>query len=182
MTDYFLGEIRLLGFNNRVPRDFALCNGQLMNIAGNEALYAVIGTTYGGNGTTSFGLPDLRGRLPIGVGQGTGLSNYMVGQTAGVETVTVGVGNIPAHTHVLSVSKNGATGKVPGPAVVQGDVGAGELFYCAQSQAGTQQTFASDTISASTNSYASPGAHLNVQPTMGLVYVICINGLFPIHS
>lgn len=181
MSDYYLGEIRLFGFN-KVPRDFAGCNGQSLAISGNEALYAVIGTIYGGDGVTTFNLPDLRGRVPVHVGQGTGLSNYAVGQKAGVEAVTVGVTNIPSHTHTVSVSKNAASTMTPGPVVVQGDVGSGNVLYCNQTQAGVQQTFAGDTVSMSTNSVSAPQSHLNVQPTMALVYAICINGLFPYNS
>lgn len=182
MTDYYIGEIRLLAFENRIPRDFAPCFGQAMNIAGNEALYSVLGTTYGGNGVTTFALPDLRCRAPIGVGQGTGLANYVPGQVAGAETVTLSVSTLPVHTHTVNVSKNATTTKVPGPAVVQGDVGSSTVFYCNQGQAGTAQTFAPDTISVSTNSASVPASHSNVQPTIGLVYVICINGLYPVHS
>lgn len=183
MTDYFIGEIRLLGFNNRIPANFVACMGQTMNIAGNEALYAVIGTTYGGNGVTTFNLPDLRGRVPIAVGQGPSLSNnYVVGQQAGVEKVALGVSNVPAHNHAVSVSNAAATSITPGPGMVQANVGSANVFYCNQTQDGAQQTFALDTISVSTNSVPAPQAHDNVQPTMGLVYVICTNGLFPVNS
>jgi microcystin-dependent protein len=98
--DPFLGEIELYGFNFE-PRGFAFCNGQIMSIAQNTALFALLGTTYGGNGQTTFALPDLRGRVAVQLGQGPGLSDFQIGQTGGSETITLTIGNIPAHTHTV---------------------------------------------------------------------------------
>jgi microcystin-dependent protein len=99
-ADPFLGEIELYGFNFE-PRGYAYCNGQIMSIAQNTALFALLGTTYGGNGQTTFALPDLRGRVAIHQGQGPGLSDYQIGQEAGSETITLTIGNIPAHSHTV---------------------------------------------------------------------------------
>ena len=88
MTEPFLGEIRLFPYNF-APRGWAFCNGQILSIAQNTALFSLLGVTYGGNGQTTFALPDLRGRVPVSAGQGPGLSNYILGQTGGTENVTL---------------------------------------------------------------------------------------------
>ncbi|PKB17722.1 phage tail protein [Flavobacterium sp. 5] len=100
-TEPFIGEIKIFGFNFP-PRGYATCQGQLMGIAQNTALFSLLGTTYGGNGQTTFALPDLQGRMPIGQGQGPGLSNYVMGQEAGTENVTILTSNMPAHVHTLT--------------------------------------------------------------------------------
>ena len=91
----------MVGFNF-APVNWAFCNGQLLAIAENEALFQLIGTTYGGDGQTTFALPDLRGRVPVGMGQGTGLSNYVLGEMSGVESVTLNVNQLPSHAHMVN--------------------------------------------------------------------------------
>lgn len=100
--DYFLGQMIEVG-NGYCPRSFVETNGQILSIAQNTALFSLLGTTYGGNGQTTFALPDLRGRMAISVGQGPGLSNYSLGQVAGSETTTIGVSNLPPHIHTGSI-------------------------------------------------------------------------------
>src|SRR5579859_6633653 len=112
MSDYFLGQIMLTGFGF-APRGFALCNGQLMSISQNTALFSLLGTFYGGNGTTTFGLPDLRGRTPVGYGTsvdgGWQPSPYNIGQPFGTEAVTLLQSQMPAHNHLLgAITQNGA--------------------------------------------------------------------------
>ena len=109
--DPFIGELRLFGFNF-APRGWALCQGQLMSISQNTALFSLLGTMYGGNGQTTFGLPDLRGRTALGFGQGPGLSPYDQGQPGGAEQVTLLAGQLPPHNHTVSAS-SAATGKNP---------------------------------------------------------------------
>ena len=99
MSEPFLAEIRIFGFNF-APRGWALCNGQLMPISQNTALFSLLGTSFGGNGTSTFGLPNLQATAAIGVGQGQGLSQYVVGETGGSQTVTLLNSEMPAHTHV----------------------------------------------------------------------------------
>lgn len=99
----FIGQIQMFGFNFP-PRGWATCDGQLLSIAQNTALFSLLGTQYGGDGRTTYALPDLRGRFPLHMGQGPGLSNYTIGQRAGVETVTLLANQLPAHTHPLSAS------------------------------------------------------------------------------
>ena len=103
MTNPYLGEIRFFA-GNFAPRGNAYCSGQLMSIQQNAALFSLLGTFYGGNGTTTFGLPDLRGRLPIGQGQGPGLSAYTIGQSVGTETVAITQQTTPAHNHMAAVT------------------------------------------------------------------------------
>src|SRR3954452_431305 len=98
VVDPFIGELRLFGFNF-APRGWALCQGQLLSISSNTALFSLLGTMYGGNGQTTFGLPDLRGRSALGFGQGPGLSGYQQGQVGGEEQVTLSRAQLPAHGH-----------------------------------------------------------------------------------
>src|SRR5213080_2499583 len=101
----FLAELMIVSFNF-APQGWTLCNGQLLPISQNTALFSLLGITYGGNGQTTFALPDLRGRLPISSGQGAGLSNYDLGQVGGVENVILTINQIPAHTHALNLTAN----------------------------------------------------------------------------
>jgi microcystin-dependent protein len=110
MTEPFIGQIQAFGFSF-APRGWALCQGQILPIAQNTALFSLLGTTYGGNGQTTFGLPDLRGRAAIGQGQGPGLQIYPIGQKAGVENVTLTVLQMPIHNHPFTAS-GGAGGAV----------------------------------------------------------------------
>jgi len=110
MTEPFIGQIQAFGFSF-APRTWALCQGQILPIAQNTALFSLLGTTYGGNGQTTFGLPDLRGRAAIGQGQGPGLQIYPIGQKAGVENVTLTVLQMPIHNHPFTAS-GGAGGAV----------------------------------------------------------------------
>jgi microcystin-dependent protein len=102
-TESFIGEIQMFGCNF-APRGWSFCNGQLVSIASNTALFSLLGTTYGGNGTTNFALPDLRSRTPVHQGQGPGLSIYDIGQKTGTETVTLLATEMPAHNHVASTT------------------------------------------------------------------------------
>lgn len=102
-SDPFVGEIQLFGFNF-TPRGFASCSGQLLPIAQNSALFSLLGTIYGGDGRTTFGLPDLRGRAAISFGQGPGLTNRPIGQRSGTETTTMTIANLPAHQHTINIS------------------------------------------------------------------------------
>ena len=103
MAEPFIGQIIMFGGNFAI-RGYALCNGQLLSIAQNTALFSLLGTTFGGDGRTTFGLPDLRGRVPVHMGQGPGLTNYSLGQSAGAEQVTLTVNQIPAHTHTATAN------------------------------------------------------------------------------
>src|SRR4051794_30340022 len=101
MATPFIGQISLFG-GNFAPRGWAFCNGQLLAVSQNTALFSILGTTYGGNGQTTFALPDLRGRVPVHFGQGPGLSPYQLGEVGGTETTTLNVNQLPPHTHAVA--------------------------------------------------------------------------------
>jgi microcystin-dependent protein len=117
MSEPFLGEIRMFGFNF-APSGWAMCNGQLLSIAQNAALFALLGTTYGGNGTTTFQLPNLQSRVAIHMGQGNGLSPYVEGQVGGTENVTLTNNQMPQHNHPVTASDGNASATRPGGAVL----------------------------------------------------------------
>jgi microcystin-dependent protein len=179
--DYYLGEIRLFAFGQYAPADFLPCDGRAIDVNANQALFALIGTTYGGDGIHNFNLPNLIGRAIVHVGKNpTGTPTYTLGQTAGVASVIVGTANLPNHTHSVSVSNQAATTMIPSPTVVHAAVGTGNVFYETSGTASAvSQTFALDTISNANNSQTPTSAHSNLQPTVALQYAICVNGIFP---
>lgn len=169
--DVFIGTILLVGFNF-APRGWALCAGQLLPIAQYQALFSLLGTFYGGNGQTNFALPDLRGRSAIGMGQGSGLPMYTIGQNGGSETITLGIANMPAHTHMLNGDQN-AGGKVaPGPNHVIGQV-SGSITMYSPNPPNTQLNTAS--IGMSGGNQPVPLRN----PYLALNYIIATEGLFP---
>jgi microcystin-dependent protein len=115
MSEPFLGEIRMVGFNF-APRGWALCNGQIMAISTNTALFSLLGTTYGGNGQTTFGLPNLQGRFPMHAGSGPGLSPRTLGEMSGTENVTIINAQMPMHTHPIAGSVSVPASSAPGTA------------------------------------------------------------------
>jgi microcystin-dependent protein len=178
MSEPFLGEIRMFAgdFN---PKAWALCNGQLLAIAQNQALFSLLGTTYGGNGVTTFALPDLRGRLPMHFGNGQGLSNYTLGQRTGTEAVTLTAAQIPAHAHNLTPSCNNDVANTDSqspvgafPAVQDGNAG-GFAMYATTAQGNSKM------LQTPTGSTGGNQPHDNRQPSLVLTFIICIQGLFP---
>ena len=169
MSDVFLGTIRLVGFNF-APVNWALCQGQTLSIAQNTALFSLLGTYFGGDGVQTFALPDLRGRVAIGQGQGPGLSNYAQGQSGGVETVTVSSAQAPTHTHTLMAAAN-VTASNPGPGLALGTPLAAVRLY----GTGSPTALAPGSIGP----FGAGGAHENRQPYLGLNYIIALAGIFP---
>lgn len=178
----FIGMICIFGFNF-APRDWAFCQGQLLSIASNSALFALLGTTYGGNGVQTFGLPDLRGRVPLGQGQGPGLSNYVIGQAAGSENTTLTALNLPQHTHQVSVSipVSGTPGTEFLPANGLSNLAAGldgsGLEVMSYTQAAT--TASLKPFVANTGIAGSSSAFSNMQPYLVMNYCIALQGIFP---
>lgn len=172
--DPFLGEIRAVGFSY-APSGWALCDGQLLNIAQNSALYALLGTTYGGNGTTNFALPNLQSRVIVGVGQGSGLSSYVQGQTTGAENVTLALNQLPVHNHLVTAQNSAASTGVPGSNYLgnSGSSKTGGLPIYASSTGPV--TMASDMIQPAGGSQPLP----IVQPVLPLLYIIATQGIFP---
>ncbi|HEX8473265.1 MAG TPA: tail fiber protein [Pyrinomonadaceae bacterium] len=169
MSNPFIGEIRMFG-GNFAPAGWAFCDGQLIPISENDALFTLIGTTYGGDGQETFALPDLRGRIPLHQGQGPGISsNYILGERAGVEEVTLTINQIPIHTHPLSASTGTGTQQTP-----QGAVSAQT----------TAQAYASllEPVNMSSQSIGPTGGsqpHTNIQPYLSISFIISLFGLFP---
>ena len=161
------------------PRDWALCQGQVQSIADNSTLFSLIGTTFGGDGQVTFNLPDLRGRIPVGQGQGPGLSNYVIGQASGTESVTVISTQMPTHTHLVNVVNSQGNAAVPtSSSYIAGTYsGSGSSavplnFYGTTSSGAT---LAPTTISAAGNSLP-----INiVQPILATQYIIALYGIFP---
>ena len=167
--EVFVGQLLLVGFSFP-PVGWAFCDGSLLPISGYEALYALIGTTYGGDGQTTFALPDLRGRTPIGVGALPGGGNYPLGQIGGAESVTIDVNSYPTHTH--SVAAAGAAGTLNTPA--NNTPASGQTVYASN-----------PALTAAFNPsacQASPGGttpHTNLQPYLTLNWIISLNGIYP---
>ena len=167
MSEPFLGEIRNFGFNF-APQGWALCQGQLMSISANTALFSLLGTMYGGDGRTTFGLPDLRGRTAISFGQGPGLTNRTQGETAGSEQVTLTAGQVAPHTHPVAGSSS-ATAKSPANAV--------PAFTAAGSSYGTTTDLTMSPAMVGPNSGGQP--HDNMQPYQVTNWCIALEGIYP---
>jgi microcystin-dependent protein len=170
MSEPFIGQITLFA-GNFAPRGWAFCDGQILFIAQNTALFSLLGTTYGGDGRTNFALPDLRGRAPVHMGQGPGLSLYVLGQVGGTENQTLTVNQIPAHAHTTQVFSNTdpATSTTPTNTFL---ANSGEVPIYANS---SNQTLAGPT----TGSSGANQPFNNVQPYLALNYIIALQGIFP---
>ena len=171
MTDCYVGEVRPWG-GTFAPVGWALCDGTLMSISNNQVLFTLIGTTYGGDGVNTFALPNLQGRCVIHQGQGPGLSNYIIGQPIGAETVTVTTAQMGAHTHSFSATNGAATTPTPGITVVLATSPAALPIYD-----GTATP-----VSLSPNSTTPAGGsvpHDNRQPYLAVTYIIAMEGIFP---
>lgn len=173
MSQPFVGEIRMFGFG-RVPTGWQACDGSLLAISEYETLFALVGTTYGGDGQTTFAVPDLRGRVPIHQGTGPGLSPYVIGEIAGTETVTLVAGQMPAHTHAVQATSAAATTATPGNTVMPGAV-SGDTMYATDITGLTG-------IPTSPQSVGPDGGtqpHENCMPTLTVQYCIAWAGIFP---
>jgi microcystin-dependent protein len=172
----FIAEIYLFA-GNFAPRGYAFCDGSLLSIAQNTALFSILGTTYGGNGTTNFALPDLRGRVPIGAGNGPGLTPRVQGEKSGEENHTLNSQEMPQHSHSATVGcVGGATAgnsKDPTGRVWAKDLGTASATY---SNAATNANMA-PSITVSTT--GGNQGHNNMQPYLALNYVIALVGIFP---
>lgn len=171
--DAYLGQIRIFA-GTYAPQGWAICDGSTLPIVGNEALYGLIGTTYGGDAQSNFKLPDLRGRLPIHVGQGDKMiTNYAQGQTVGVETVTITDSTMPAHTHRVNATTVGANQTSPTNNLL-GTTAKG--FY----ELATAPGFTTVALNSVAVQPTGGGMfHDNNMPTIALNYIICLSGLYP---
>ncbi len=172
MTPY-LGEIRLFPYNF-APRGWMDCSGQLLSIAMNDALFALVGTTYGGDGITTFALPDLRGRAPIHQGQGPGLTNRVIGERAGTETVMLTNAQVPVHTHPIYASTAAATSTTPGPGLLPAAV-SGDTFYVNTLVGNNAAAMSAQATTPVGNSLP----HDNTMPSLTARWCIAVEGIFP---
>lgn len=166
MTSPFIGDIRMFGFNF-TPRNFAQCNGQIVAISQNNALFALIGTIYGGNGSTTFALPNLQGRTAMHFNASTPL-----GTVAGVENVQITAATMPAHNHAVNATTTTANRRVPTGKMFAADVASVADFYVAP---GTTTTLASGSVSLT----GSGQGHNNMQPSLVINFCIALFGIFP---
>ena len=176
--DGTIGTIIMFG-GSFAPRSWATCEGQLLPISQYTALFSILGTMYGGDGRTTFALPDLRGRVPVGVGNGPGLPQVQVGEKAGIPTVTLSINNMPSHTHTIAttvgVSSQNASSEEPAGNVLAAQPG--NVFAAASTANGTMGGVA--TTIANTGAGAAFDNH---QPYLGIIFVICLEGIFPSRS
>lgn len=185
--EQYVGEIRMFA-GNYAPGGWSFCDGKTLPISGNEVLFVLIGTTYGGDGQTTFALPDMRGRVPLGPSQGTGFTNRSVGQSGGSEMVTLLVTQIPAHTHGIDVSNLRPLAKDYSNASSSGTSDSSLGKYSALvpglkqygKTKGTGKT--SPIFSATLPPYGQNHAHENMQPSLGVNFIISLYGIFPSRS
>lgn len=172
MADPFVAEIRIFPFNF-APKGWAWCDGQLLPLSQNTALFALLGTTYGGNGKSNFALPDLQGRAPMHPGQGPGLSLHDLGETGGSETVTLLQSEIPAHTHTLRASvEDGTQGSLTTGVALATSVGG--TLYQTNTGNGLNQ-MAPTALSL----VGGDQPHNNLQPYLTCYFCIALQGVFP---
>jgi len=175
MSQPYVGEIRIFA-GTFVPVNWALCNGQLLSIAQYDTLYVLLGTTYGGDGVNTFGLPDLQGRVPLGQGQGPGLTNRIMGEKSGSETVTLTPAQMPGHVHSFSATSAAATTNAPSGNILAVADFSGKMYL--------DNTLSPSevTINLPANTVSSAGGgqpHENRVPSLTLSYIISTVGIFP---
>ncbi len=176
MSEPFVGEIRTFAFNF-APRGWMMCNGQTLVISQNTALFALLGTTYGGNGTTTFLLPNLQGRVGVHIGQGSGLSPVSLGEAGGAESIALNVAQMPSHTHLVNADGSQGSGSIGNPA--------GHLPAAVGSEGLTIYSVKMPTTTMNPAMIANAGSgqpHSNVQPFLALNFCIALQGIFPARN
>lgn len=179
MATPFIGEIKIVGFNFP-PRDFAFCNGQLLSISQNSALFAILGTTYGGNGQTTFALPNLQGTAPMGWGNGPSLTPRTIGEQSGSATVTLTDDQMPSHTHAL----NGGAASPPNTAQNVA-APASQAMFSTSGPGKAYSDVATPPVTLAPTAIGVTGGsqpHDNMQPVLALNFVIALNGVFPARN
>jgi microcystin-dependent protein len=172
-SDAMIGSIFMFA-GNFAPRNYALCQGQILSIAQNTALFSILGTTYGGNGQTTFALPDLRGRSPIEAGQGPGLTDISLGEQSGTDNATLLITNLPAHNHTVGCDATGSGSLNPSSAIpgLSDDRNASVTIYSANP--------ANQLMSPKTINLAGGSLPVSIaNPFLGINFIICTQGIFP---
>jgi len=176
MSEPFLGEIRIVGFNF-APEGWFLCDGQTLPISQYVALFSLLGTTYGGNGTTTFQLPDLQGRVPLNVGNGAGLPVYNWGQKGGSPTVTLNANQLPVHSHPFAQQASSAAANTGSPI---GAIPASDVDSKGGASLGYVKTAATGAMLAQTTGNTGAGQAVTVEPPyLALYFIIAYAGIFP---
>ena len=180
--DGFLGEVRLFAANF-APQGWAFCNGQILPINSNQALFSIVGTNYGGDGRTFFALPNLQGKAPVGTGQGSGLTTYIIGETMGTASKTLVANNLPPHNHTsvtgtitMPVNNSGANKTTPGGNYFASD---GTQKFDIQNDGVTMKPA---NVNLSVANAGSGAALNNMMPYLAINYIICISGAFPTRN
>src|ERR1700682_4053363 len=168
MAEPFLSEIRIMSFGFP-PKGWALCNGQLLPINQNQALFSLLGTTYGGDGRVNFGLPHLQGNVPIHTGQG-----FTLGEKGGEQAHTISIAELPTHTHVLNATSSAGNQIIPGAAMLGAAAATDPIYGNPSSLVAMDPTSVSNT--------GGSQAHLNMQPFLTLSFCIALQGIFPSQS
>jgi microcystin-dependent protein len=171
MSDPFVAEIRMFGFNF-APRGWATCDGQILSISQNTALFSLLGTNFGGNGQSTFGLPNLQGRAPLHWGQGPGLSDYIVGETAGASSVTLLTSEMPTHQHAVQAN----------PRVAESVNPSGQNLARGESNAYVNAAPNTALSPLSTGVAGGGLPHNNMQPYLSVLFCIALTGIFPPRS
>ncbi len=179
MSNQFIGEIRLFG-GNFAPINWHFCDGTLIPISENSVLFALIGTTYGGDGVNTYALPDLRGRVPIHQGTGAGLSTRVIGEKGGTNSVTLTSNNLPQHTHTLSATTAAATALAPSPSLTFAQTTSAFRSYTNVNPGDpiTETDFAVNSVTTTGNGLP----HENMMPYLGVNYIIALYGIFPTRN
>ncbi|GAA6137313.1 tail fiber protein [Arenicella sp. 4NH20-0111] len=177
MSEPFIAEIRIFA-GNFAPRSWAFCDGQLLPISNNTALFSLIGTTYGGDGRTTTALPNLQGRSPMHPGRGPGLTSRRLGQKVGVESVTLNETQLPSHSHTLRGGTGGVTAEVPPSVSTSIDTSRNGLVAYQDNTSANLVDTASQSISTAGGSQA----HYNIQPYLTMNFIIALQGLYPSRS
>ncbi|ARV13484.1 phage tail protein [Gilvibacter sp. SZ-19] len=182
MMDPFIGEIIMFG-GNFAPRGWALCEGQLLSISQNTALFSILGTTYGGDGRTTFGLPDLRGRAPIGAGNGPGLTPRPLGQKTGAETTLLQASNLPPHNHTASLNVSGSdatqSAATANATIATPGTLSGRTFTATQGFNGASPDVTLNASSVQTGNTGGGQPANNMQPVQVVNYIIALQGVYP---
>lgn len=180
--DPFIGEIKFFA-GNYIPEGWMECNGAVIDIPTYQALFTLIGTTYGGDGRTTFALPDMRGRLPVGQGTALTKTNYPLGSKGGSEQVALDIPTIPQHTHTMNASPTAATSFAPGNTVMLGSSPTGNTLnmYTTTQTIKTSGNLGNSAVSNSGNEQVN--GHANIMPSLVLTYIICAQGgLYPTQN
>jgi microcystin-dependent protein len=176
MSNPYVGEIRLVPFNF-APVGWAFCDGQILPISQNTALFSLLGVFYGGDGKSNFALPNLQGNVIVGMGQGPGLENYEIGETEGAAAVNLTVAGMPSHNHTIPASSTPGHGSVPGTASILGSGGRGN--QPAYATPATQMQSPAIMAGAECGSTGGSQPHNNLMPYQALNYIIAMQGVYP---